>query len=150
MTFEINIPNNIDGCVYKLWYYDRYVIIKCKTLARSIYGIKTDLRYFFKETRGGQRETNLYYDFYSYIEANPSRTFKVEIILASNHPLELLKSEHISLEDAYADPKCLNKDFNVYIPKFTQVNGKKSWINRGYYLNFKQWVKKRANQKTIE
>jgi hypothetical protein len=149
MTLDIEIPIGIEGCVYKLWYNDRYVIIKCKTLQRSIFGIKTDLHYFFKETRGGQREANLYYDFYSYIESNQSGVFQIEIILASNHPLELLKSEHIALEEAYVDERCLNKDFNVYIPKFTQVNGKKSWINRGYYLNFMIWRKKRE-QNTIK
>ena len=70
--------------------------------------------------------------------------------MKSNNPLELLKTEFFELSKAKYDPNCLNNDFDVYIPKFTQVNGKKSWINRGYYLNFMQWKKKQLNQSMIE
>src|SRR5690242_17623892 len=149
MNHQIDVPENIEGCVYKLWYADKYIILKCKTLARSIFGIKTDLHYFFKGTPGGTKESDLYFDFYVHVQEVPFQKFKVEIILSSNNPLELLKCEQIELEKAYDDPNCMNKSFEVYIPKHTQVNGKKSWINRGYYLNFMQWMRKRANQNTI-
>lgn len=150
MIFDIEIPEKIEGCVYKLWYADRYIILKCKTLARSVFGIKNDLHYFLRGTKGGTKENDLYYDFYVHVQEFPFENFKIEIILASNNPLELLKTEQIELEKSYEDQKCLNKDFDAYVPKLTQVNGKKSWINRGYYLNFMQWKKKRASQKTTE
>lgn len=150
MEFEIPIIEGVEGCVYKLFYAGKFIVLKCKMLKRSIDGIKNDLHYFFKGTAGGTKEDDLYYDFYVHVQESPFEKFTIEIIVASNNPMELLKCEHIELEKAYDDINCLNKSFEVYIPKFTQVNGKKSWINRGYYLNFKQWVKKRASQKTTE
>lgn len=145
--YKISIIPGVQGCVYKLWYADRYVVVKAKTLVRSVQTIEVDLGYFFTER---EKEKNLYYDFYIHIEANPGHEFKIELILQSNNPFELLKAEFLALEHGYGDEKCMNKEFEPYIPKNTQRKGKKSWINRGYYLNFMNWKKKHLIQSTIQ
>lgn len=151
---EINIPEGVEGCIYKLWYAGKYVVIRCKTLRRSKQNLEIDIKYFFKNQHKNRpeerREGNLYHDFYCHILENPDQNFTVEILLPSNNPLELLKAEYMELLKAKYDPRCLNNNFEPYIPKFTQVNGKKSWINRGYYLNYMNWKKKFSNPNMIE
>lgn len=139
MWYQVTKFPSVEGCVYRLWYAEKYVVIKCKTIIRSVENINNDLKHFFQETPKGRKKDNLYYKFYSHVAANPFQSFSIEIVLASNNPLELLKSEHTALQLGKTDEKCLNSTFEVYIPQFTQVNGKKSWINRGYYLNFMHW-----------
>jgi hypothetical protein len=143
--YQINeFPSGIGACVFKLIYGDRYVIIKCKTLVRAVENINVGLKYFFKNTPKGRNPNDIYFKFYSFVADNPFKSFIVEPFFISENPYELLKTEHIALETAKQDYLCLNSSFEVYIPQFTQVNGKKSWINRGYYLNFKEWVRNRA------
>ncbi len=146
MAYEIHIPANIEGCVYKLWYANRYVIVKCKTIVRSVQNIKSGLDYFFKGTPKGRKDDDFFHEFFTHVQLHPFENFEIEMIFASNNPYELLKTEQAELFKAKYDPQCLNQSFDAYIPKFTQVNGKKSWINRGYYLNFMIWKKKRLNQ----
>lgn len=145
--YKIPLIPDVQGCVYKLWYSERYIIVKAKTLLRSVQTIEVDLGYFFK---GREKEKNLYHDFYIHIECSPDQDFKIEVILQSDNPYELLKAEYIALEQGYSDINCMNKIFEPYVPKATQKNGKKSWINRGYYLNFMQWKKRRLNQNKTE
>lgn len=150
MAYSIPILEYTEGCVYKLWYKERFIVIKCKTLARSTANILNGLKYFLLGTPKGRKEEDYFHDFFTYVQSNPFENFSIEVILKSNNPLELLKTEFFELSKSKYDPRCLNNDFDVYIPKFTQVNGKKSWINRGYYLNFMQWKQKQLNQNMIE
>src|SRR5690242_20472505 len=101
---RIKLIPNVEGCVYRLWYADRFIIIKGKTLFRSIQTIEVDLDYFFK---GTEKEKNLYHDFYIHIQANPFQQFNIELILQSNNPYELLKAEYLALEQGYGDLKCM-------------------------------------------
>lgn len=145
MWYQINeIPNVKGHVVYKLSYKDKHIIIAGKTIQRSIENINIGLKYFFLNTKKGRNPNDRYYKFYCYVAENPFDLFRVEIISESDNPLSFLKSEYLSLQTAKEDESCLNTVFDVYIPQFTQVNGKKSWINRGYYLNFMNWV--RSNQ----
>lgn len=148
MTYKIQILPGIEGCVYKLWYANRYIIIKCKTLWRSAQNISSGLDYFLKGTPKGRKEEDYFHEFFCHVQMNPFQEFKIELLLSSNNPYQLLKAEHLALQKAKNDPQCLNQSFEVYIPKFTQVNGKGSWINRGYYLNFMIWKKKISQNKT--
>ncbi len=150
MAYEIPLIPNVSGCVYKLWYYEKYVIVKCKTLARSVMIVKETFARFFKNTPKGRKETDYYHKLFVYVMDNPFNDFSIEIILQSDNPYELLKAEYLSLQAGKADEKCLNQEFDVYIPVFTQVNGKKSWINRGYYLNFMEWKRNYVNRSSIE
>lgn len=140
MWYQIDdIPNLAGHVVYKLSYKEKYVIVAGKTIQRSIQNINVGLKYFFLNTKKGRNPDDRYYNFYCYVADNPFDSFSVEVISESESPLLFLKSEHAELQKAKDDPNCLNKVFDVYIPQFTQVNGKKSWINRGYYLNFMNW-----------
>lgn len=149
MWYQINeFPSGIGSCVFKLIYGDRYVIVKCKTLVRAVENINVGLKYFFKGTPKGRNPNDLYYKFYNFVADNPFLSFSIDPILISENPYELLKAEHISLQEGSANANCLNQVFDVYIPQFTQVNGKKSWINRGYYLNFMEWRKARLSNQS--
>ena len=149
MAYEIPILPNINGCIYKLWYLNKYIIVKCKTLFRSKENIESGLKYFFKNTPKGRKETDYFHLFFVFVLDNPFNDFSIEIIFESENPLELLKREFLEKQKAKSDENCLNNSFDVYVPKNTQVNGKKSWINRGYYLNFMQWRLKYLNQNKI-
>ncbi len=152
MIFDI--PERIDGCVYRLWYAGKYIIVMCKTLWRSKQNLEIDLKYFLHNRHEKRpekhRDGNLYHDFYCHIADNPYQDFKLEILFKSDNPLSLLKADHMELLKAKYDPRCLNNNFQPYIPKFTQVNGKKSWINRGYYLNYMNWKRKFAGNAIIQ
>lgn len=153
MAYSIQIPSDIDqfqGYVYKLWYQERFVIVKCKTLWRSVDNITKGFSFFLTGTKKAQKEEDYYHEFFVFVQENPFNDFRVEVILQSNNPLELLICEQKQLNIAKYDPRCMNNNFSAYIPKFTQVNGKKSWINRGYYLNFMQWKKKQTNRSMTE
>lgn len=117
---------------------------------RSVANVTTGLRRFLQRTPKGRKQEDYFHDFFEYVQEFPFEDFRIEIILKSNNPLDLLKTEFIELNKAKTDSQCLNHSFEVYIPQYTQVNGKKSWINRGWYLNFMQWRKKQLSQSKIE
>jgi len=119
------------------------VIVAGKTIQRSVQNINIGLQYFFKNTPKGRNPEDRYYKFYCFVAENPFNSFSIEVIKETENPYEFLKADQVALDISAADENCLNTVFDVHIPHFTQVNGKKSWINRGYYLNFMEWKKKR-------
>ncbi len=143
----MDLPN-IKSCVYKLWYKDKYIIEKCKTLSISVSKLEKGLQCFIKNTPNGRDTKNLAYDFFNYILWNGGGELRVEVIFEHSNPYQLLKREQEELDKARDDENCLNQRFDAYIPIFTQTNGRGSWINRGYYLNFCMWKKKRVIQNT--
>lgn len=150
MSYQITISDNPDSCVIKLWYAGKYVIAKCRTLVRLKENVEGGVRRFLKNTPKGRREDDLYYEIYCHVLNNPDQDFSLEILFSSKNGFELLKAEHMELLKAKYDPRCVNNDFAPYIPRFTQVNGKKSWINRGCYLNYMKWKQKFAIRSMIE
>jgi hypothetical protein len=110
-------------------------------MVRSVQNLNTGLLYFFKNTPKGRNPNDLYFNFYNHVTDNPFNKFEIEVILASDNPYELLKAEYSTLKAGKEAGECLNLNNEPYIPENTQVNGKKSWINRGYYLNFMDWKK---------
>lgn len=143
--YDVNIPDNIESCVYKLWYSDKYIIEKCKNLPISVQKIVNGLNCFIKNTPHGRDRKNLAYKFFNYIlwNQNEDIDLRIEVVFVSKNPYQLLIREQEELYNAKNDESCLNISFDAYIPIFTQVNGVGSWINRGYYLNFMQWKKKK-------
>lgn len=150
MFYKIPLIEGIGGCVCKLWYGNKYVISKCKTLWRFKQNIEINLGYFIKNTPLARRDDNLYYHFFMYIIDNPQQDFKIEILFQSENPYQLLKTEFLELSKAKSDPQCLNNHFEPYVPKNTNRKGSGSWINKGYYLNFMQWKKKYSNRTKIQ
>lgn len=127
---------NIKGCVFKLYWGSKYVIIKCKTYARAKTIIEQSLSYHFKTGMNDK----LYNNFFDYIDSNSDHSFVVEVVTQSDNPYLLLISEQTELNKSKGDPNCMNVNSEAYIPKGIQGN-RKAWINRGHYLNFKNWQK---------
>ena len=141
-TPKIDIDYSVKGCVFKLFWGEKYVIIKCHLLARAKTNIETSLSYHLKT---GMHD-KLYEKFFDYIKSHPFYSFSVEILFQSDNPYQLLVHEQIELDKAKQDHNCMNTSFDAYVPKKIQGN-RKAWVNRGHYLNFMQWLKKyRENQ----
>jgi hypothetical protein len=150
MAPKIPVTDDLDqtrGYVYKLWYGEMYLIVKCKTLARSIQNLNSDIDRFLKDTKAGRTPENRYFRFYIHIWTHPELDFRIEPILISDNPYQLLKQEVLSLEECEIDPNRCNKDSIPYIPPTTNQMNKSSWINRGYYLNFRKWYAKHTTQR---
>lgn len=135
------------GYVYKLWYQDRYIVLKCKTFRRSAENINIDINRFFKAYGNPKDRDNDNDKFYQFVFNHcDGSEFTVEPVLISDNPYQLLKCEYQEMLKGKADPKCLNKRFYPYIPAHTQGRPGKSWINRGHYLNFRMWEKRQSTQ----
>ena len=151
MWYQINnIPEVKGHVVYKLWYEKKYVVVAGKTIERSIANINTGLYYFFKDTPKGRNPNDVFYNFYCHVDDFPFEKFTIEIIFATENPYQHLKTWFLELLKAKEDHKCLNMYFEPYIPNGTNKSGQKSWINRGFYLNYMQWKKKFYAQRKIE
>lgn len=151
MWYQINnIPEVKGHVVYRLWYDNKYVIVAGKTIERSIQNINTGLYYFFKDTPKGRNPNDIFYNFYFHVDDYPFKNFSVEVIFVTENPYQHLKTWFLELLKAKEDSRCLNLYFEPYIPTGTNKTGQKSWINRGYYLNYMQWKKKFSAQRTIE
>lgn len=134
---SLKLPyHNIKGCVFKLYWGEKFVIIKCKTYARAKTIIEQSIVYHFKTGMNDK----LYNNFFDYIDSNSDHQFVVEIIYQNDNPYQLLVAEQQELNKSKADPNCMNVNTEAYIPKRIQGN-RKAWINRGHYLNFKNWRK---------
>lgn len=131
------------GYVYKLYYMDKYIVVKCKTLRRSLEMINWDLSRYFRDTEKGATRNNDYYPFYDFIFENEGGELSLEPLFVSNNPYQLLIHETLAMDEARSDENCLNKRPMVpYIPPKTNQMLCSSWINRGYYLNFRKWYAK--------
>jgi hypothetical protein len=143
-TYDIEIPQGINGCVYKLVYAGHYLILKCKSLFWSIEKIKKGLDYFLANTAHSRNPSSLGYRLYDFVEKHPGHIFSLHILLVSDEPYQLLRREQEELDKAREDSLCLNVTFDAYTPKYIQSNKRKSstWVKRGTYLNFLAWKKK--------
>lgn len=155
MSFTIsNLDQETGSCLFKLFYGDRYVIAKGKTLAGSVFLIEKGYAYFLAGGGGtgrrnlggeGQKEgdgKNTYYrKFYSYIKKNPALEFRIEVILESENAYQLLKQEQIELTKAIRDKRLLNNNITAYIPKYRKSTASYGWISRGHVLSFKKFLK---------
>lgn len=141
MQYQIQPLPAINGCVFKLFWGEAYVIIKGKTFMRQRTIIQNSLDFFLRK---GSRDKH-YQKFFEHIKSHHYGNFTVEILFESEKPYQLLKTEQIWLDKCKTDPNCMNTIFDAYIPIGIQ-GSRKSWINRGHYLNFKMWQKRRVIQ----
>jgi hypothetical protein len=144
--YEIELIPDVEGCVYRLWYYGKFIIVKCKTFVRSKANIEYSLQHSFKNSTWSDKTYSLFFNF---IIANPGHNFVIDILCSSNNPYQLLKAEHIELLKAKDDSRCLNAKFSPYIPQLTNKKGERSWINKGYYLNYMKWKQKFTKNELI-
>lgn len=131
----------VKSCVYKLSFKDKYVIIKAKDHELSIQGIQKSLNQFMRNSDLQRRPDNLYYHFFSYIEKAKEGYFSAEILLESESPYELLKTEQMALNEARKDKKCLNNNVEAYIPDFNELTGMYGWLPKSAVMSFKKWMK---------
>jgi hypothetical protein len=145
-TWLIPVPDDIyetDGCVFKLHYDGKYIVVMGKTLIRQIESIENDISRFTTKNK-----KSLYYRFCKHVKENPGKEFTIEIVLVSDNPYQLLKTTQSLLDIGVKEKrKCCNKHSKPFISKSIQAprNSAKTphWISRGHYLNFRSWQKKR-------
>lgn len=142
-----------ESAVYKLYYGEKYVIVKGKTLAGSVYLIEKGYGGFIaggggtgnKAGGAGQNEwdgTNAYYfKFYTYIYNNPGLQFNVLVLLESNNAYQLLKREQQELNKSFTDKSCLNNNVQAYLPKFNKKTWQYGWVKMAHVMNFKKFLK---------
>lgn len=127
---------DIQGCVYKLYYGDRYLVIKAKYLHFSL-KLFNDGYNSFHHNPHNHTETSghahFYFKMYNYIRKHwGQKTFRVEIVHRSNDPYVLLYTEQIELNAGRKKVKMLNNNITAYIPE------KSGWIAPEIVEKFKQ------------
>lgn len=147
------IDNEVGACVYKLWYGDRFIIVKGKTLAGSIFLIEKGFAYFISGGGGsgktatgeGHKEwdgkNTFYYQFYKWVKENPQYKPVIEIILESENGYDLLVCEQKLIDENIRNKKCLNSNVEAYVPKYREKTQSYGWISKAHYLNFKKHMK---------
>lgn len=147
------IDQEVASCVYKIYYGDKYLIIKGKTLSGSVYLLQKGYAQFIAGGGGsgnnaaGSGHTewdgiNTYYkQFYQHVHKN-NLSFSVRVLLESDNHYDLLKKEQQELNLSIKDKKCLNSNVESYIPKYRKSTKMYGWINRGSVLSFKKFLKR--------
>ena len=140
IVIPIDIVDTL-GCVYKLHYAGKYIVVMGKSTYRSVWSMNDDLERYFKGVNEKYNQNNLYKNFYQHVLANPGNKFSFEMIISTDNAFQLLKHCQIELDRGSIDPNCYNTFFEPYIRKDIQKplekqKGKKWWISRGSYLNF--------------
>lgn len=144
LDMDISIEGLVDEkVVYKLFYNNKYIIIKGKSLSGSIFLFKKGFSYYigYEHSEGSKHSDFLYVQFYEHIKTYPGHSFYISI-LSYGSPYELLKAEQIALNQAIHDKNCLNTNIDAYIPKWnpkSKMYG--GWISKSAYMNYKKFLK---------
>lgn len=145
---ELAIPEylkEVQGCVYRIWYDNHFIVVMGKTFARSLTSIINDMGRFRKGVREGKSENNLYKNFYYHVLKNPDGEFKIQILIKHDNQFQLLKWCQIALAEGQYSDQCLNSKYTPYINQNIQHNkvekGKRGQVSRGTILNFLKWRK---------
>jgi hypothetical protein len=139
-----------ESCVYKLYYGDKYLIVKGKTLAGSIFFIEKGYASVISSGGGKQRthdiqkewedKNKFYFKFYKHIYDNPKLQFRIEVLLETNNAYHLLKREQQELTKSIRDKKCLNSNLTSYIPKFNTKTNMYGWITKKQVASFRRFL----------
>jgi len=158
----------VGGCVFRLWYGDKYIIAKGRTLGGTVFMIQKGLAYFLygggrtRESKDGirsavgvfgeghkegQGKSTFYFQFFEHYQKNTHKfqhlAWHIDLILASDNGYQLLKREQIELEAAMRDKKCLSSNVQAYIPAFRKETGMYGgWIKKAHVMNFKKYLKR--------
>jgi hypothetical protein len=154
MPFNLpDIDQEVEGCLYKLFYGNKYIIAKGKTLAGSIFLLEKGYAYFLVGGGGqgnnatgeghkeGDGKNSYYHKLYSYIKKNPGLMWRLEVLLETNNGYDLLKREQQELNAAIKDKNLLNNNLYSYIPKYRSTTKMYGWLNKGSVLAFKKFLK---------
>ena len=133
-SFSFNLPesnsNNDTPVVFKLYYGEKYIIHKGKYLAASIKILERNCGYYIAYNHDKKDNVDYYEAFYNYVKKNPNLTFRVEVIKHDIDAFEILKTEHILLNNSIRDKNCKNNNLTPYIPKFNEKTGMYNWIKQ--------------------
>lgn len=132
--------------VYKLWYGQKYIIVKGKTIGGSLFLIERGFSWFNKKM---DNNGILYRHFYSYIKSKPSLSFELEIILKSADALCILKKEQDELDKARYDRYCLNNQIEAYLPQYNEATGMYGWIEKSAILSFQKYLKSKCRARLL-
>ena len=136
----------INSCVYKLSYGGKYIIVKGKTLAGSLYQIQKVFPWF-KETM----RSNLYYHFYMYVIQNPGKKFTVRVLSRSRNHYTILKREQIELDKGLYEGNMLNNSLEAYVPLWNEEKGTYgSWIDKMAVMNFRKYLKSKVRKQFLK
>lgn len=130
-------------CVFRLTYGGKYIIVKGKTVAGSLFLIQKGYGWF---SESKVERDALYLYFYRFIKGNQGKRFSVRIILKTSDTLALLKREQDELDKSRFDPNCLNNNIEAYIPRYNEETGMYGWLSQGPVLNFWKYLKSRTRR----
>jgi hypothetical protein len=136
------------SCVYILHIGSRFLIVKGKTLAGSIFLIDHGYALFLAGgpnlpgLRGrGQKpqdgKNTYYYPLYRYLKKHLQVECSIEIIVEDQNATRLLLMESYLLEQFFSNKKCLNSNPEPYIPRYNKKTRKYGWISRRDYSTYK-------------
>lgn len=137
--YPIEVPTDeyySSNCVFKLKLgtKEKFYIGKCQSLPQAMTVLATQIERAIRTRVNDQ--SGWYYHVIAYIINNRVMRATVERITSTDdaevreEPWELLKAEQILLDKNKNNPKCLNNNFEVYIPK---------WIDATQLQKFKKW-----------
>lgn len=129
------LKSEIQGCVYRLFYGDYFVIIKGKYLRNSLEIMQRNYIYFHlnEHKENDSLKNSHYFKFYQYCSKNHGKfKYRVEVELQSDDPLKLLTAEQELLLLYMRNKKCMNNSIVAYLPK---------WIPEEIVQKFKEIYK---------
>lgn len=133
----------INGCVLKVYFKKKYIIVKGKTAVGGLKCIFRAMNGYNREKSNSLPEDNLNKHFVKYFW-NESRgwTFRIKILIESATSAELLKKEQFCLWESKNDQNCLNNTVDAYIPIYREETASYGWMNKGSVLTFLKWKKR--------
>jgi hypothetical protein len=132
-SFTYGIPelaSEIQGCVYKLFFGTKFIIVKAKYLRNSLEILQRNYAYFYANKHLSTDNKNLlYFKFYEHCRTNHDKLkYRVELAVQSNGPLELLIAEQDLLLAEMKNKKCLNTSLVAYFPKWVPSEVKTKFV----------------------
>jgi hypothetical protein len=146
----IGRKHNVDSCVVKVTYGDKYIIALCKNSFQGLKVIENGLHAFL---RGGKNNPDGFYcHFFDYIKTHPGGQINVTYLsVEGDSPYTLLVTAQQALNAGLSDPNMLNNQREVYIGPYDEATGLYGWLTAAAVLNFRNWQKrqkKAARRKT--
>lgn len=141
------LKNPLAGVVFRLTYNGKYIIVKGKTLAGSLFLI--DKGYGWYRSRYDNNKT-LYRHFYNHIKENPGHRFSCRVLLRSKNHYNLLKREQNELDLSKFDNNCLNNNTEAYIPQQDPFTGDFGWIPKMSVLSFQKYLKSKIRDSYLQ
>lgn len=147
-----SVDQEVGGCVYKLYHKGKYIIVKGKNLASSIFFLEKGYAYFIlggggsgnKNTGEGHKQwdgkNSFYFKFYQWVKDNPSIETRIDVLFESEDGFELLKFEQQELDKSIKDKNCLNSNVQAYIPKFREKTNSYGWITIEEQIKFTKYL----------